>query len=69
MARGEERGKAISDKGQYQGRYTTMIHRTYREKGGVVWIIVFLAVIYRRLCKRVGSVNLGLICQYVVVVE
>jgi len=45
MAKGEERGKAISNKGQ--GCYTTMIHETYREKGGFVWIIASLAVIYR----------------------
>ena len=47
MAKGEERGKAMSNKGQYQGCYTTTIHETYREKGGFVWIIASLAVIYR----------------------
>jgi len=65
---GEERGpgKAISDECQCKGSYTMMIHGTYREKGGFVWIIASLAVTYHWLCEGVGSVNLGCFCQYVV---
>jgi len=47
MARGEERGKAISNKSHYQGCCTTMIHEAYREKDDFVWVVASLVVTYR----------------------
>jgi len=57
----EERGgKTSGTDGQYYLHDNT---QTYREKGGFVWIILSINIIYRRLPKRVGHVKLRWFCQ------